>query len=157
MRTSTLGQVSIAFGKRRTKAPKIAHQKRPMQITILQKARTTTMRNSLLLPCILTRTVPTDSNSNLYHIPLIREFPANFFLDKVQCLTSYSPMTFDPNFPMIAVEEKKKKETTYHGLKTQMCLESMPPVPHPGIRLRVGSDDVAICVVSSTVVGVIYL
>jgi hypothetical protein len=74
-----------------------------MQITIHQKARTTTpMHNLLLLLCILTRTVPTDSNSNLYHIPLIREFPAIIFLNKIQCLTSYSPMTFDPNFPMIA-------------------------------------------------------
>jgi hypothetical protein len=102
MRMLTLGRVSIAFGKRRIKVPKIAPQKSPMQTIIHLKAHTMTpMRNSLLLPCILTRTVPTDSNSNFYRIPLIREFPTIVFSNKIQCLTSYS-MTFDPNFPMIA-------------------------------------------------------
>jgi hypothetical protein len=115
MRTSTLGQVSIVFGKKRTKAPRLAPLKSPIKITMQQKARTTTpMHNLLLLPCILTRTVPTDSNSNLYHIPLIREFLAIIFLYKIQCLTSYSPMTFDPNFPMIA------------GMRYP------PPIPVPG-------------------------
>ena len=73
-----------------------------MQIISLQMARTMTMHNSLLHPCILMRMVPTDNNNNLYHILLIREFSAIIFLNKIQCLTSYSPMTFDPNFPMIA-------------------------------------------------------
>ena len=41
------------------------------------------MHNSLLLPCI-------------------HEFSVFIFLNRIQCLTSYSPMTFDPNFTMIA-------------------------------------------------------
>ena len=100
MRTLTLEQVFIAFEKRRIKVPRIAPQKSPMQTTI-QKAHTMTpMHNSLLLPCILMSTAPTDNN-HLYRT-LIREFPTIILFNKIQCLTSYSPMTFDPNFPMIA-------------------------------------------------------